>query len=67
MTIVQEETLPSILKGKDVLAKDNAFTGKTTVFMFLDIEVIVKSPFLQDHKMPPIFVLVIFPTRELER
>ena len=33
--------------------------------LFPSIEVIVKSPVLQDHKRPPILVLVIFPTREL--
>ena len=50
MNIVQEATLPSILKGKDdVLDKAKTCTEKTVAFMFPAIEVIVKSPFLQDH------------------
>jgi len=66
MTIVQEATLPSILKGKDVLAKAKTGTGKTVAFLLPSIEVIVKSPpVLQDQKRPPILVLVVCPTREL--
>lgn len=66
MTIVQEATLPSILKGKDVLAKAKTGTGKTVAFLLPAIEVIVKSPpVLRDEKSPPILVLVICPTREL--
>ena len=57
MTIVQEAALPSILKGKYVLAKAKTCTGKIVAFMFPAIEVIVKSPFLQDHKRS--FILVI--------
>lgn len=66
MTIVQEATLPSILKGKDVLAKAKTGTGKTVAFLLPAIEVIVKSPpVLRDQKRPPILVLVVCPTREL--
>ncbi|XP_010266487.1 PREDICTED: DEAD-box ATP-dependent RNA helicase 31-like [Nelumbo nucifera] len=66
MTMVQEETLPIILKGKDVLAKARTGTGKTVAFLLPAIEVIVKSPPIdRDQKRPPISVLVICPTREL--
>lgn len=66
MTIVQEATLPSILKGKDVLAKAKTGTGKTIAFLLPAIEVIVKSPPVhRDQKRPPILVLVVCPTREL--
>ncbi|GLJ36945.1 hypothetical protein SUGI_0747240 [Cryptomeria japonica] len=66
MTIVQEATLPSILKGKDVLAKAKTGTGKTVAFLLPAIEVILKSPPIsRDERRPPIFVLVICPTREL--
>ncbi|XAR62973.1 RNA helicase [Bertholletia excelsa] len=66
MTVVQEATLPIILKGKDVLAKAKTGTGKTVAFLLPSIEVIVKSPPLSsDQKRPPILVLVICPTREL--
>lgn len=66
MTIVQEATLPSILKGKDVLAKARTGTGKTVAFLLPAIEVILKSPPIsRDERRPPIIVLVICPTREL--
>uniref|UniRef100_A0A0C9S689 ATP-dependent RNA helicase n=1 Tax=Wollemia nobilis TaxID=56998 RepID=A0A0C9S689_9CONI len=66
MTIVQEATLPSILNGKDVLAKAKTGTGKTLAFLLPSIEVILKSPPIdRDEKRPPIVVLIICPTREL--
>ncbi|KAF8380079.1 hypothetical protein HHK36_027549 [Tetracentron sinense] len=65
MTMVQEATLPIILKGKDVLAKAKTGTGKTVAFLLPSIEVIIKSPIDRDQKRPPINVLVICPTREL--
>ncbi|PWA96821.1 P-loop containing nucleoside triphosphate hydrolases superfamily protein [Artemisia annua] len=66
MTIVQEATLPVILKGKDVLAKARTGTGKTVAFLLPSIEVVVNSPPVsRDERWPPIVVLVICPTREL--
>ncbi|KAK3037304.1 hypothetical protein RJ639_032066 [Escallonia herrerae] len=66
MTVVQEATLPVILKGKDVLAKAKTGTGKTVAFLLPSIEVVAKSqPLGRDQKRPPILVLVICPTREL--
>eukprot|EP01018_Ginkgo_biloba_P004452 Gb_09254 [translate_table: standard] len=66
MTIVQEVTLPTTLKGKDVLAKAKTGTGKTVAFLLPAIEVIVKSPPVgRDQKGSPILVLIICPTREL--
>ncbi|KAK7292797.1 hypothetical protein RJT34_15651 [Clitoria ternatea] len=66
MTVVQEATLPVILKGKDVLAKAKTGTGKTVAFLLPSIEVVAKSPPSdRDQRRPPILVLVICPTREL--
>ncbi|RDX77006.1 DEAD-box ATP-dependent RNA helicase 31, partial [Mucuna pruriens] len=66
MTIVQEATLPVILKGKDVLAKAKTGTGKTVAFLLPSIEVVAKTPPSdRDQRRPPILVLVICPTREL--
>ncbi|XP_057454791.1 DEAD-box ATP-dependent RNA helicase 31-like [Lotus japonicus] len=66
MTVVQEATLPIILKGKDVLAKAKTGTGKTVAFLLPSIEVVVKSPASdRDQRRPPILVLIICPTREL--
>ncbi|XP_057981426.1 DEAD-box ATP-dependent RNA helicase 31-like [Malania oleifera] len=66
MTVVQDATLPVILKGKDVLAKAKTGTGKTVAFLLPSIEVVVKSPPVdRDQRRAPIVVLVICPTREL--
>ncbi|XP_068665801.1 DEAD-box ATP-dependent RNA helicase 31-like [Aristolochia californica] len=66
MTVVQEATLPIILKGKDVLAKAKTGTGKTVAFLLPAIEVITKLPPPdRDNKRPPINVLIVCPTREL--
>lgn len=66
MTVVQEATLPVILKGKDVLAKAKTGSGKTVAFLLPSIEVVVKTSSVdRDVKRPPILVLVICPTREL--
>ncbi|PIN26526.1 ATP-dependent RNA helicase pitchoune [Handroanthus impetiginosus] len=66
MTLVQEATLPVILKGKDVLAKAKTGTGKTVAFLLPAIEIVLKStPIARDQKRPPILVLIICPTREL--
>ncbi|KAL9681630.1 hypothetical protein QQ045_013416 [Rhodiola kirilowii] len=66
MTIVQEATLPLILRGKDILAKARTGTGKTVAFLLPSIEVVVKSMTVShDQNKPPILVLVICPTREL--
>ncbi|XP_020089462.1 DEAD-box ATP-dependent RNA helicase 31-like [Ananas comosus] len=66
MTIVQEATLPAILKGKDVLAKARTGTGKTVAFLLPAIELVSKLPPVdRDNRRPPINVLVVCPTREL--
>ncbi|KAH6789292.1 P-loop containing nucleoside triphosphate hydrolases superfamily protein [Perilla frutescens var. frutescens] len=66
MTMVQEATLPVVLKGKDVLAKAKTGTGKTVAFLLPAIEIVANlPPVARDQKRPSIFVLVICPTREL--
>ncbi|KAJ3686262.1 hypothetical protein LUZ61_015426 [Rhynchospora tenuis] len=66
MTIVQEATLPVILKGKDVLAKARTGTGKTVAFLLPAIELVAGLPPVdRDERRPPINVLVVCPTREL--
>ncbi|CAA7027046.1 unnamed protein product [Microthlaspi erraticum] len=66
MTVVQEATLPIILKGKDVLAKAKTGTGKTVAFLLPSIEAVLNSPpASRDNRNPPINVLVVCPTREL--
>eukprot|EP00252_Welwitschia_mirabilis_P017941 TRINITY_DN40064_c0_g1_i1.p1 TRINITY_DN40064_c0_g1~~TRINITY_DN40064_c0_g1_i1.p1 ORF type:complete len:650 (+),score=117.42 TRINITY_DN40064_c0_g1_i1:134-2083(+) len=66
MTVVQAETLPVILEGKDVLAKAKTGTGKTIAFMLPAVEIILKSPSVKKYENRyPILVVVVCPTREL--
>ncbi|KAJ6826578.1 DEAD-box ATP-dependent RNA helicase 31-like [Iris pallida] len=67
MTLVQEASLPFILKGKDVLAKAKTGTGKTVAFLLPAIEIVSKLPPVdrEQKRLPPINVLVVCPTREL--
>jgi ATP-dependent RNA helicase MSS116 len=72
LTPVQEQTLPIILEGKDVLAKARTGTGKTLAFLVPTIERIAKAAaeeqFVIKHSQekPLTFVaIVLSPTREL--
>lgn len=57
-TPVQEQTIPLLLKGKDVIAQAQTGTGKTLAFMLPILERInVRKPYVQG--------LIITPTREL--
>lgn len=57
---VQEETIPLILKGEDVLARAKNGTGKTASFLIPALQMVDTS---QSH----IQALIIVPTRELAR
>ncbi|KAG0447782.1 hypothetical protein HPP92_028148 [Vanilla planifolia] len=66
MTIVQEAALPIFLEGKDVLVKAKTGTGKSLAFLLPAIEAVVRASSVNSiHRVPPILVLVISPTREL--
>ncbi len=58
-TPIQEQTIPEILKGRDVIACAQTGTGKTAAFMLPVIQQIIES----DHKGTQ--ALVVVPTREL--
>jgi len=60
-TPVQEQVIPIILKGKDVIASAQTGTGKTAAFLLPLINRILSE--LQQN--PTITALVIVPTREL--
>lgn len=60
-TAVQEETIPLIKQGHDVLASARTGTGKTAAFLLPLIDKIVEGP--RGGKFPQVLVLV--PTREL--
>lgn len=57
-TAIQEQTLPPLLSGKDVLAEAPTGTGKTAAYA---LPLIVRS----DPKKTNVQSLVICPTREL--
>lgn len=60
-TPVQEQVIPLVLEGKDVIASAQTGTGKTAAFLLPLINNILSEPF--DHSS--ITALVIVPTREL--
>jgi ATP-dependent RNA helicase MSS116, mitochondrial len=62
MTPVQNETLPMMLRGNDVLARAKTGTGKTVAFMLPCVEKVLAQ---SGRKRPGVSVLVISPTREL--
>jgi superfamily II DNA/RNA helicase len=59
-TPIQEQAIPVIMQGKDLIASAQTGTGKTAAFLLPVIEKITTSP--QDGN---IHALVIVPTREL--
>ena len=60
-TPVQDQVIPLVLQGKDVIASAQTGTGKTAAFLLPLINNILSAPF--DHSS--ITALVIVPTREL--
>ena len=60
-TPVQEQVIPHILSGKDIIASAQTGTGKTAAFLLPLIHKIISS----NHNRDSITSLVIVPTREL--
>jgi ATP-dependent RNA helicase RhlE len=60
-TPVQQQVIPFILSGKDVIASAQTGTGKTAAFLLPLINRIISSP----HDSHTINALIIVPTREL--
>ncbi|MED6216656.1 hypothetical protein PIB30_009542 [Stylosanthes scabra] len=66
MTRVQEASLSVCLEGKDALVKAKTGTGKSAAFLLPAIEAVLKAMGSKSrHHVPPIFVLILCPTREL--
>ncbi|RDX88446.1 putative DEAD-box ATP-dependent RNA helicase 33 [Mucuna pruriens] len=63
MTRVQEASLPICLEGMDALVKAKTGTGKSVAFLLPAIETVLKAT--SGNRVPPIFVLILCPTREL--
>ena len=60
-TPVQQQVIPHILAGKDIIASAQTGTGKTAAFLLPLINRIITTP----HDSSTINALVIVPTREL--
>ncbi|CAN8240676.1 unnamed protein product [Cochlearia groenlandica] len=68
MTRVQDATLSQCLDGNDALVKAKTGTGKSIAFLLPAIETVLKamnSGGNSVHRVPPIYVLILCPTREL--
>lgn len=59
-TPVQEQVIPPIMAGRDVIASAQTGTGKTAAFLLP-----VMNRLLQNHKDGQVGALIIVPTREL--
>ncbi|BAF10498.1 dEAD-box ATP-dependent RNA helicase 48 [Oryza sativa Japonica Group] len=65
-TVVQETALPMCLEGKDVLVKAKTGTGKSAAFLLPAIESVLNAMKSHtNHRVSPIFSLILCPTREL--
>ncbi|XP_075484344.1 LOW QUALITY PROTEIN: putative DEAD-box ATP-dependent RNA helicase 48 [Primulina tabacum] len=66
MTAVQDATLSVVLEGKDALVKARAGTGKSIAFLLPAIETVLKASSVNKiQRVPPIYILVLCPTREI--
>lgn len=66
MTVVQEAALPVGLEGKDALVKARTGTGKSVAFLLPAIEaVLTATSSNSNQRVPPVYVLIVSPTREL--
>uniref|UniRef100_A0A7N0VGF2 ATP-dependent RNA helicase n=1 Tax=Kalanchoe fedtschenkoi TaxID=63787 RepID=A0A7N0VGF2_KALFE len=66
MTRVQETSVSVGLEGKDALVKAKTGTGKSAAFMLPAIEAVINAMDVKNkQRMPPIYVLILCPTREL--
>ena len=62
-TTIQEQAIPQVLLGKDVLGCAQTGTGKTAAFLLPMLQVLNSSPIPKGHR--PIRTLILSPTREL--
>ena len=60
-TPVQEQVIPIILSGKDIIASAQTGTGKTAAFLLPILQKLITEPSSDHH----INALIIVPTREL--
>ncbi len=63
MTPIQQKAIPSIRRGKDVLANAQTGTGKTAAFSLPILQKLIDNPVTEKSSSPR--VLILTPTREL--
>ncbi|MGF1682923.1 DEAD/DEAH box helicase [Photobacterium minamisatsumaniensis] len=64
-TPVQQQAIPEVLAGHDVLAGAQTGTGKTAAFGLPLIHQLLASPSHTEHKKKQVKALILTPTREL--
>ncbi|KAK3013737.1 hypothetical protein RJ639_010029 [Escallonia herrerae] len=66
MTRVQEATMSAYLEGQDAFVKAKTGTGKSAAFLIPAIETVLKALSSKPvQRVPPVYVLILCPTREL--
>jgi ATP-dependent RNA helicase RhlE len=64
-TPIQEQAIPHVLEGKDLLGVAQTGTGKTAAFTVPILQVLTRTAQLEKHAPRTIRCLVLTPTREL--
>ena len=64
-TPIQQQAIPHVLQGKDVLAGAQTGTGKTAAFGLPLIQRFIEQPWQREANSKEIRALVLVPTREL--
>jgi len=64
-TPIQAETLPAVLKGRDVAGRAQTGTGKTAAFLIRIFQHMLTTPSPEDRRAGEPRALVLAPTREL--
>ncbi|MGB1109270.1 MAG: DEAD/DEAH box helicase [Gammaproteobacteria bacterium] len=64
-TPIQEQSLPSAIKGKDVAGQAQTGTGKTAAFLLATMHRLLTEPAAEGRKQTQPRALILAPTREL--
>ncbi|MEO8116971.1 MAG: DEAD/DEAH box helicase [Bacteroidota bacterium] len=64
-TPIQQQAIPHILQGKDLLGCAQTGTGKTAAFAVPILQLLAKPNGMTSHGQKPIRALILTPTREL--
>ncbi len=64
-TPIQQQAIPHILQGKDLLGCAQTGTGKTAAFAVPILQLLTKTNGMTSHGQKPIRALILTPTREL--